>query len=475
MQREGLSALLIDDSRLDYLHTRGLLLGSRAEVAQLAWFDHWPGADAALAGGPYDLFLIDLHLGSYSGLDVIRELRRAGVLAPIIALTGLADETIDHACTEAGASDFLVKGRFDRQELERSIRYAQRQADVHRELDRLNAALERRATAEGDQARLMRFAIEQSTDAIFLSKAAPTAAEQPVVYVNAAASRLFARRAGDLLGASIGDLLVEPTAALDDAIARQAAFLGDATLVGADGPVDATLQATPLSTGDAMTHYVWTGRPATSAPAGGRHRTRFETVGRITGGVAHELNDRLTAIIGNLELLEAKAGDDDGLRRPVVAALRAAEDLVGQARLLVGLAHRGAGERASFDPTAFVDTIEPLLQHAAGRLTRITRHVRETPPRAVVGDAALLREALILLAGWLSVDGGTIELNLDDRATDADAGGVRLRLAGNRPAADGGDTELHEVDLLVREAGGTFALQRPGDDRVIALVDLPHA
>ena len=317
-------ALLVDDSRLDQLATRRLLLGAHSGFERLEWLDAWPGVEAALARGPFDLFLVDMHLGAASGLDVIRELRAAGVRAPIIALTGQGSDEIDRACTDAGASDFLIKGVFDAAALERSIRYADRQATMLRELDRLNAVLERRVIVENEQAQLMRFAIEQSSDALLISRSAhrtdPEAAPaQVVVFVNAALCRLLGRRAGELLAADVASLLVPvdgpaPDTPFDPAVPTAAAHAYRFVETPESG--DPLVTVAPLRPPDGtVTHYVWTARTAALSfrgrdAASGQRRT-----------------DRLTVLIGNLELLETKLSAEP--TAPLVrAAIRAANDLM---------------------------------------------------------------------------------------------------------------------------------------------------
>jgi diguanylate cyclase (GGDEF)-like protein len=163
------AALLVEDSKIDFLHTRAMLLGGGTGIKRLDWVQEWTSAADALANGPYDLFLIDINLGPLSGLDVIRALRSVGVLAPIIALTGHSDDRTDRACTEVGASDFLVKGEFDQRSLERSIRYATRSTIIHRELDRVNAMLERRAVADAaTSSGRLRDAVEVMSDGFAL-------------------------------------------------------------------------------------------------------------------------------------------------------------------------------------------------------------------------------------------------------------------------------------------------------------------
>jgi diguanylate cyclase (GGDEF)-like protein len=198
------AALLVEDSRFDYRNTRGMLLAGRSGVERLDWVQEWHGAREALEGGPYELFLVDLNLGPTSGLEAIRELRRAGVLAPIIALTGHSDDQMDRACTEAGASDFLVKGEFDQRSLERAVRYAARNAGVHRELERLNAELERRARADlATSSGRLKDAVEVMSDGFALFDG-----ELRLVVWNSRFAFFF-RAAADKLqaGTGFGDLL----------------------------------------------------------------------------------------------------------------------------------------------------------------------------------------------------------------------------------------------------------------------------
>ena len=66
-------------------------------------------AIAAVKVGAYDLILMDMRMPGLDGEQTSRELRRLGVVTPIVALTANAFEDDRHACLAAGMNDFLVK------------------------------------------------------------------------------------------------------------------------------------------------------------------------------------------------------------------------------------------------------------------------------------------------------------------------------------------------------------------------------
>ncbi|MDO8269423.1 MAG: response regulator transcription factor [Candidatus Levybacteria bacterium] len=57
----------------------------------------------------YDLILLDLGLPDKDGLEVCRNIRKSGVRAPILVLTGQADLKMKVSLLDAGADDYLTK------------------------------------------------------------------------------------------------------------------------------------------------------------------------------------------------------------------------------------------------------------------------------------------------------------------------------------------------------------------------------
>lgn len=124
MNESEIKVLLVDDDEVDHLVTRRLLREVSRTRYDVTWLSTSDEAIEALLAGGYDVCLLDYRLDARTGLDVVHEANQLGCAIPIIMLTGVGDEAIDMAAMAAGAADYLVKGRFDAQILERTIRYA---------------------------------------------------------------------------------------------------------------------------------------------------------------------------------------------------------------------------------------------------------------------------------------------------------------------------------------------------------------
>ncbi|MCP4607089.1 MAG: response regulator [Planctomycetes bacterium] len=77
-----------------------------------------------LAGQSFDLVMLDLGLPDSDGIETVEKVYQAYPHMPIVVLTGLADEDTGIHAIQKGASDYLVKGKFFRDMLVRTIRYS---------------------------------------------------------------------------------------------------------------------------------------------------------------------------------------------------------------------------------------------------------------------------------------------------------------------------------------------------------------
>lgn len=116
--------LLVEDDRDDFFLTQDVLQCVPNHKYSVVWAGSYERANFELLERPYDVALVDYRIGDRTGLEFIREAGRRFPDTPMILLTGVADPHIDRAAEEAGAADFLEKGAITPELLDRSIRYA---------------------------------------------------------------------------------------------------------------------------------------------------------------------------------------------------------------------------------------------------------------------------------------------------------------------------------------------------------------
>jgi DNA-binding response OmpR family regulator len=98
--------LLVEDERLIGTMVK---INLEMEGYAVTWVEDGAGAAPLVAGGGFDLIVLDLMLPGRSGLDLISDARRSGVGTPILVLTAHADTDTKVDGLERGADDYLVK------------------------------------------------------------------------------------------------------------------------------------------------------------------------------------------------------------------------------------------------------------------------------------------------------------------------------------------------------------------------------
>ena len=144
--------LLVEDDPADYVLVEELLADSDVH-ATLTWARTVAEARERLAKDESPgCILLDLHLPDGRGLDVVRQVLAAAPGAPVVVLTGLAEENAGLAAVAAGAQDYLIKGQAAPQVFSRAIRYAAQRKHV----EQASAALQLSALRAEENARLER-------------------------------------------------------------------------------------------------------------------------------------------------------------------------------------------------------------------------------------------------------------------------------------------------------------------------------
>lgn len=168
-----------------------------------------------------------------------------------------------------------------------------------------------------------------------------------------------------------------------------------------------------------------------------RQAQKMDVLGQLTGGVAHDFNNFLVAILGNLELLLPRLDGQQDAQTMAERARRAAERASRLTRRLLAFARRQPLQAERVSVRAMLAEMLDLVEYSAGQ--RVT---------VVLEPAA---DAM-----WVNVDRGQLEnavLNLTLNSAAAMPDGGTLVLAARRaPAADGVGAP-HAIVLSVADTG----------------------
>ena len=158
-----------------------------------------------------------------------------------------------------------------------------------------------------------------------------------------------------------------------------------------------------------------------------RQSQKMEAIGRLAGGIAHDLNNALTAIAGYAELALGEVAADHAARGDVEEIRRAAERAGSVTRQLLAFSRKKLIEPRVFDLNDTIAAIARLLSRLLGANVEVQTRLADTA-LPVLGDPGQVEQAVI---------------NLAVNARDAMPGGGRLVLATARETVDEGFARSH--------------------------------
>ena len=177
-----------------------------------------------------------------------------------------------------------------------------------------------------------------------------------------------------------------------------------------------------------------------------RHSEKMEAIGRLAGGVAHDFNNMLTAVVGYARLAERKAAElvdgceadsnSPGIRADLAEIRRAAAAAQHLTRQLLSLSSRHRPPTGTCDAGEILRDHARIYQAACGGLVRLRMEVEPGLPHVAAGSDLI----------------DQVVLNLVVNARDAIAGHVAREGTGEKGV---GDAEVLVTLNSVRDSSGT--------------------
>ena len=391
--------LLIEDHADSRRNLRRLIEQRGHEVIACASAEE---AEAELAKGERFPFLIlDWMLPGKSGVELCADLRARpnGDEMYILLVTARADlEDLEQALA-SGANDYLTKP-LDARRLAVRLSVAERHIIGHEERNHARAALQ-------DSARRMTDVLEKTSDGFF---AVDT--DWNFTHLNAEAEVLFEAGRDSLLGQNLWAKFPEMAATIFEENYRTVMRDQIAIEFEALDPQGKTwFEVHSYPSGGGISVFF---RDITERKRMADERlttSKLESLGTLAGGIAHDLNNILTVISGNIGLAQLEAPNSNGnLLSYLAKAGQASQHAARLSSQLLTFSKGGA-------PLKKVASVADLIQHAAefslhGSNLRSTIEIEDHLGQAEV-DAAQVEQvlnALIINAREAMRNGGSIYL-----------------------------------------------------------------
>ena len=427
MKDKSIRVLLVEDNPGDARLIRETLTEVSGVQFHLEWVDRLSTGLERLAEGGIDAVLLDLSLPDSQGIDTFIKVYTQAPQVPIILMTGLDDESLAVRAVREGAQDYLVKGQVDGNLLIRAIRYAIERKQTEGAL----RESERKYKELADLLPQYVFEADVKFNFTFINRYGLDSAgyTQEDIDGGLNALQMFIPEERDrvvenMLRILNGEKLagVEYTAQRKD---------------GSTYPV--TIYAAPITRDDRPV-----GLRGIAIDITDRKRMeeellkiqKLESIGILAGGIAHDLNNLLTGVIGNISLARMYEEPADKDKR-LIEAERASMRIKDLTQQLLTFSRGGA-------PTLQVTTIGDILQDSATFVLRgsnirceFSIPVELWPVNVDEGQISQIINNLVINADQAMASGGTVKMTAEN---------VVIRAEHGLPLKDGGYVKISIQD-----------------------------
>jgi two-component system, cell cycle sensor histidine kinase and response regulator CckA len=366
-----------------------------------------------------DLILSDYALPGFDGMSALRLARELAPATPFIIVTGSINEEIAVDCMRAGAADYLLKNNLARMgpaieaAIERARAWAQTRA-AEEALRRSEANL--RAIFHNT---LQDFVLLDRDGVIQTMNKPSSDWTRWLVGSDVTEGESLRERMPEQMVAEFDDMFAR---ALNNEVVTVERQLTDPT--GAERWFEASLIPV-VADGHSVIGVCISVANIDERKRAEDHLRRAEkmqAVGRLAGGVAHEVNNMMTVILGFGDFLLRSLGPDDPRSEEAKEIIRAAQRAASVTKQLLAFSRRQILQPRVLDLNGVVTGLQPIIDRTLGASHRFV--MRLSPMLGTVrADRGQLEQVLVNLVlnardamadgGQLTIETSTVMLGED--------------------------------------------------------------
>ena len=316
-----------------------------------------------LEQGEYDLIICDFDIGDWTAIDALGIVKASGQDVPFVVVSGSMGDEAAVECIKQGATDYVLKDR----------------------MTRLPSAIQRalEARTAREEQRKAELALRQSVEQyrlLFEANPIPMwvfdAENLAILAVNEAAVRHYGYSTDEFLKMTLSDLRrpeeVPHFLAKLAGVGKQAVTMGSLGVLKHRKKSGEVIEV-EVAGSPTMFH----GRPAgfvlindvterNSLQAQFLQAQKMESLGRLAGGVAHDLNNLLGVVLGYGELAQDHLDAASPLRKNVEGMQKAADRAVSVVRQLLAFSRKQIQQPRMLSLNAIVEDMADLLHRLIG-------------------------------------------------------------------------------------------------------------
>ena len=412
MNDNPIKALLVDDDEDDYILIRDWLSEFQLGSCELDWLDIYQAAKNVIASLRHDIYLLDYRLGAENGLELLQFSIECGCSSPIILLTGRGDRGIDIEAMKAGAADYLEKSQLNAPLLERSIRYA---------LERKQAEQKIREQAE---------LLDVATDAIFVRDL-----DNTILYWNKAAESLYGCQRNEAIGSKTVELWQEKKISLIQSalntLVKKGSWEGELSQTTKFGKkIIVESRWTLLKQYENKTQSILVVNTDITQKKQLESQffraQRLESIGTLSSGIAHDLNNVLAPILMTAQLLESQL-DDERSKRLLPILINNAKRGANLVKQVLSFTRGMEGERTLVQPKHLINEIKEVVRETFPKTIQMSDEIPQNL-WVIKGDSTQLHQVV---------------MNLCVNARDAMPNGGKLSIRAQNFTVDENYSQMH--------------------------------